>query len=155
MIQRAQSVYLLTVSILMSVMLVIPVFEFLLEQEDILILYGYGLKIYEGGADRHLLTTFPLLLLISSIAIISLINIFMFKKRVIQLRLCIFNILLQLGLLGLSFYYIKFVQNQFHVMYDNFKIGAIFPVIAIILTFLAFKGIRSDELLVRSYDRLR
>jgi len=30
-----------------------------------------------------------------------------------------------------------------------------FPVVAAILTFLAFRGVKKDEELVRSYDRIR
>jgi hypothetical protein len=31
----------------------------------------------------------------------------------------------------------------------------VFPVLAIILTYLAFRGIRKDEFLIRSIDRIR
>ena len=36
-----------------------------------------------------------------------------------------------------------------------FDISIIFPVVSIVFTFLAYRGIRKDELLVRSYERLR
>lgn len=155
MIQRSQSIYLFAVTVLMSILLFIPVVEFVINQEEILVLYGYGVKIYENGVDSHLFTAFPLVFLTLIICMISLVNIFFFRKRGLQLRLCVLNILLLLGLMGLSFFYYKYTKNQFTINIDNFKLGAVFPIIAIILTFLAFRGIRADEDLIRSYDRLR
>jgi hypothetical protein len=34
-------------------------------------------------------------------------------------------------------------------------VAAIFPIIAIIFNFLAYRAIHQDELLVKSYDRIR
>jgi len=71
------------------------------------------------------------------------------------MRFCIINIILLAGLIGLYCYHLLFYMKT--VQGVDFKIGISFiiPVIAIILTYLAFRGIRKDEYLVRLADRIR
>jgi hypothetical protein len=40
-------------------------------------------------------------------------------------------------------------------MESSWKIGAIMPILMVILFFLAYQGIRNDEKLIKSVDRLR
>lgn len=75
-----------------------------------------------------------------------------FKKRIRQIRIIIFTILLMMGLFGLFFFftYLSFVGAQI-----SFKISVLFPVVAIILDYLAIRAIGKDEALIRSIDRIR
>jgi ABC-type proline/glycine betaine transport system permease subunit len=61
-------------------------------------------------------------------------------------------------ILAFSFGLAKSIQkvallNQFNP--DNYGIGALLPSLAILFLILAIRGIRKDENLVRSADRLR
>ena len=96
----------------------------------------------------------PLTLIIILIPLISLITIFIFKNRKIQLNLSLLMIVVA------SLFLIALIHISFSVIskYDmsitpGFKM--ILPVIILILSILAYRGIKKDDRLVKSYDRLR
>jgi O-antigen/teichoic acid export membrane protein len=70
------------------------------------------------------------------------------------MRIAIFTLLLIMGLVGLCIFYIFTLRNQ--LLADlKYSIGLVLPLVAAIFTFLAYKRIKQDETLVRSYDRIR
>ncbi len=152
MIQRIQTVYLFLSTAVMASMLFLPLAEMIDATGQFYVLDLYGLKEAEKGT--MVLPLMPLTFLVSVAAAVSFITIFFYRNRIMQLRLCIFNILLQIGYYPLFFYYYYQARNQIEAMAD-IKISVVFPVISIILVFLATRNIRKDELLVRSYERLR
>ena len=83
------------------------------------------------------------------------ITIFLFKKRKLQMRFCNFNIILFFvfllcGLTGV------FVEGDIqHSGITDFKLGAWLCLAGIFFNVMARRGIRKDEELVRSMDRLR
>jgi hypothetical protein len=96
----------------------------------------------------------PLTLIIILIPVVSLITIFIFKNRKIQLKFSLILIVIT------SLFLIALIHISFRVIskYDmsitpGFKM--ILPVIILILSILAYRGIRKDDQLVKSYDRLR
>lgn len=146
MLQRIQTVYLLTVIILIAQVFFFPFLTFFNEQE---IIELSALKINTGEY------TLPLTILFSIIILIAFISIFLFKRRLLQARLTVVNMLLLLGSIGLVAYLGWEMKTSLpnHTIKCNFT--CIFPVIAIIFNFLALKGIQRDEALVRSANRLR
>jgi len=72
----------------------------------------------------------------------------------IQIRLSVFNLVLQIGSLGLMYYFIYYANKQFA---DEFSLNVLFvmPIIALVLTYLAIRNIGKDEALVRSVNRIR
>jgi hypothetical protein len=155
MIQRAQSIYLFLVVVLMSLFLLFPIAELVTENNVILKLYSHGLKKITDGESQKLMSTLALMILAFVIAVINFYNIFLFNNRTSQMRLCIYNILLLIGLVVLSFYYYRVVNKAYEITYHRFKIASILPVFCIVLNIMAFSGIRRDELLVKTYERLR
>ena len=94
---------------------------------------------------------FALLLLVSSLVIV---NIFLFRRRALQMRICSFCMVLLAGwhlLLGFFAYVLG------HGLEASFRPhwSAALPLCALVLLYLAFRGIAKDEALVRSLDRLR
>jgi hypothetical protein len=79
-----------------------------------------------------------------------LLSIFLFKKRMLQARLCLLSIVIQLVLVG---YY--GVQLFFEVAYPLTYFVFGFSLASILLLFLARRAILKDEALVRSVDRIR
>lgn len=81
---------------------------------------------------------------------LSVITIFLFKNRMLQMRFCIYNILILLGYQG-------WIAYKFFTRIEDtiFSITAVFPIIAGILIFLAFRYIGRDEALVQSVNSLR
>jgi hypothetical protein len=91
-------------------------------------------------------------------AIVPLVTLFLFKKRLLQIRLCAVNIVLLLGtLIFIAIYY--YLGSRFFAEFSyevrGFKIAAIFPLLSLVLTYLAARAIFKDEMLVRSLDRIR
>ena len=155
MIQRAQSIYLFLVVVLMSFFLLFPIADLFTENNTTLKLFSHGLKKITNGESQKLMSTLALMILAVVIAIINFYNIFLFNKRTAQMRLCVYNILLMIGLIVLSFYYFRVVNNAYKIANHHIKIAAILPVFCIVLNIMAFSGIRRDELLVKTYERLR
>ena len=125
MIQRIQTVYLFIVFCLMALLFYIPF------SSSWAVLFAAGLA-----------------------ALLSLITIFLFKKRKLQIK----TSYILLFLLALV-YIIYFIFDQKSLLTTDFflntRLSFVFPLIAIILVYLAIRGIKKDENLVRSLDRLR
>lgn len=152
MIQRIQSIYLLVVSILLATMFFYPLAE-LLSSDGKLFTYNYNGLTLESEDTLYLLTIPPVILLGITLGI-SFISIFLYKKRILQMRLNSFNIILMIGYLGLNYYYLQNFSKQLDGVI-SYEIAAIFPFIAAILTYLAIRAIGKDEALIRSMDRIR
>ena len=151
MIQRIQSIFLLAAAILQFIFLSFPISNFALTDFNVS-LFAKGFKQTSG---ELLLATTPLYLLCLGILFLTIIAIFLYKKRIIQIRFCIYNMLLNLGLIGMLILNISnFMKNNTVEAYSYTPILAM-PVVNIILLYLAFRGIRKDEVLVKAYDRLR
>jgi hypothetical protein len=91
--------------------------------------------------------------LISSVLALS--TIFLYKNRILQIRLSIFNIILMIGFylfFGFITYRVLLLDD---IHFNKIGIGVIMPIIAIILTVLAIRKIGEDEALVQSLNRLR
>ena len=71
------------------------------------------------------------------------------------MRICMFNILLMFGLVGLIWFYTKYTMNKYDGIDSVFLWPIVVPFISIILTYLALKGIQKDDALVKSYERIR
>jgi lipopolysaccharide export LptBFGC system permease protein LptF len=107
-----------------------------------------------GQSPEMIEKLLPLSVLIILIPIISIITIFIFKNRKIQLRLTWFLIILAsvfvIALIHVSFSIISKFEAR---IIPGFKM--ILPIFILIFSILAYKGIMKDDQLVKSYDRLR
>jgi len=154
MIQRIQTVYLLVVVILISLFYFLPFASFMLDLD--MSVYRISIKglIPDTGEQKSLLQVIPIIILISTIIVIAIASILLFKRRMLQIRLCIINIILLVGLQGLLFYYISVSAQQLSSK-TSYSLIFVFPVISAIVAYLAIRRIAKDEALVRSSDRLR
>lgn len=109
---------------------------------------------YFSGQSNYLY--FVAIMIIVALAVVC---IFLFKKRPLQLRLTILNLILALGVIALQYWRIQVLQQHLeavNMLADSTYLPAAFlPVLIVILLFLAARGIYKDERLVRSLDRLR
>jgi hypothetical protein len=96
----------------------------------------------------------PLSILFVLIPVISFITIFLFKKRDIQFLFLKILIGLIGALILMSVFYIYQVTSKYGIMFIP-GIKMILPAFLLLLSVLAFRGIRKDDNLVKSYDRLR
>ncbi|MDR3253168.1 MAG: DUF4293 domain-containing protein [Tannerella sp.] len=157
MIQRIQTVYLLIVAALFVALVFLPMAS--LQSGDGVYSFDVtGLNVEtvdDAGTSSFALeySTWALFALASIVALLSFTVIFMYKKRMLQIRLCIFNSLIIIGFCLLTAYYLwKFSGSGLGITPD---IWTSFPLIALILNYLAIRNIGADETLVRSLERLR
>ncbi len=152
MLQRIQTLFLLIALTLIAAMFFMPLAEFIIDGQVYVFTYrdiGIGI----AGAEP-LFKSYALAILLIVILLLILVTIFLFKNRRLQMRLCVYNMLLNLGFYGLFYFYYHQVVSTNQIIY-SFAIASVFPLIAIILLWLAFRAIRKDEILVKSVDRIR
>lgn len=149
MIQRIQSVYLLAVTILMVVCMCSPVGSIIANTQEISEFGHLCITFPDGTKDYASWALFAILLVV---AILSFGTIFLFKKRMLQIRLTIFSSVMLIG------YYLTLIAMIF-MLADDTSFSASWaiclPFVAIVLNWLAIRGIGADEALVKAYDRLR
>jgi hypothetical protein len=143
MIQRIQSIWLLLSSLIIVILSRLPIYVGSL---------GDGSKKELMTAERLHMMILALLLII-----LPIIAIFLFKNRTGQKQIIWLHILLNLLLL-LFFYMAKsaFVEGQQpEFVSSRYGIAVIIPVLSIILDVMAFRGVRSDEKLIKAADKFR
>ena len=88
-------------------------------------------------------------------ALLSFTTIFMFKKRMLQIRLTIFNTIVLVGYYLVLAYFVVNPDKAF----DDYSFmpswTVCLPLVSIILNWLAIRAIGKDEMLVKAYERLR
>jgi len=151
MIQRIQTLYLLLVLILSGITLFSVQAGFVGNADAIHYVLNYK-GIFSGV--NYVQNVWALSALCVLIPIIALITIFLYKKRILQIRLSIINSVLLAGYYGLLFIYLWQAGNVLNADW-YLNIVTAFPLINIILTFLAIRAISKDEALIKSLNRLR
>ena len=149
MIQRIQSVYLLAVTILMIVCMCSPVGSVIANTQEISELSNLAITFPDGTKDFAPWALFAILLIV---ALLSFGTIFLFKKRMLQIRLTIFSSVMLIG------YYLTLVATIFMLADETSYTPSwsiCLPFVGIVLNWLAIRGIGADEALVKAYDRLR
>jgi hypothetical protein len=155
MIQRIQSLFLVLVT---AVSLFLFKGGYLIFTEnsgsEIKILFS-GIVRNTGGKESQLLQmAYPYSVLVILIPLISLIALFLYKNRKMQLVLVLIVAALDFFLIALSIYYYRFVSSTYNSSFDpGFML--IIPILMLLFTGLAYRGIKKDDQLVKSYDRLR
>ena len=160
MIQRVQSVYLVLVKIFAVLFLFVPIGNVILTNEPINISIAENnlSEISAASLGGEWLRYFVIALAII-IMILTLITIFVYKKRLKQIKLNQINLILHILMIALTFFYIDIIRS--HISSEGLEIGfryglaILLPLISLILILMATKAIRKDENIVRSADRLR
>ena len=155
MLQRVQTVYLLAATVLMSLMLFLPLAEIAAEGTGIYSVLSRGWYIVEGETAELAMATWPVFILAFVLSFLTFINMWLYRKRKLQIRICVYSIILAFGLLGMIYYYFVMGFRQLFEPVYALRFPMVVPVVYIILIYLAFRGIRKDEILVRSLDRIR
>ena len=159
MIQRIQTIYLLLAFALCVCCLCLPIGYYLSEAgarvahvTNLWMAYEPEF-IVEGmvGKSMRPWALFALLVIVSTL---TLLNIFLFRRRALQMRICTFCMILLVGWYALYAFFIYVLGNGLEAHFRPEWTGAL-PFAALVMEYLAFRGILRDEQLVRSLDRLR
>lgn len=153
MLQRIQTVYLLIIVALTIAILFLPL-AVLQSGDQLFIFDATGISTM-ATLPELIYPTWGLFALAIVISLLALLTIFLFKKRILQIRLCVFNAILMLGFYGLFAFFYWNLGNQKEIFSLSLKIAFSFPLVSLILDYLAIRNIGADEALVRSLDRLR
>lgn len=150
MIQRIQTVYLLLIVALGIALIWLPVLQ-LVTPEEASELHVWELSAIGGAPLQGL---WGLLVTTALIPLLALVDIFLYKKRLLQARLNIFLALLCLGYYGVVAIYIWQAKLALGVDWHILP-WASFPLVCFVLTLMATRRILKDEALVRAADRIR
>ena len=131
MIQRIQSIYLLVAAISMTLIsFKVPV-------------YTLNETLFMAQDDTKMF------ILTIVVTIFSLFGLFMFMNRKFQMKLIRLTVLIQM-IIGIRIF---MLFNKFEVVLNNsFLFLLVFTLIALIM---AYRGVKKDDDLVRSVDRIR
>ena len=151
MIQRIQTLFLLVVAVLSALMLTGDLLVMDSGSGTLFTIGFLGLG-EEGGEIIQRL--WPLSFLLALVPVLALVAIFLYRKRGTQMRVTMITLLLSLGTLLLGAFYVIMFDRKIDVTII-WKIKVVFPVISAILAWLAYRAILKDDLMVKSYDRLR
>lgn len=140
MIQRIQTIYLLVVAVLQSV----------------LFFSNQAVAAEEAATVQNslkLASDWTWAILIALTAIIPFVTIFLYKKRFLQIRLSIINSLLLLAVQIIVVYYLIQFSSTFETV--HYSVTVVSPIVSLILTILAIRFIIKDEARIRALNRIR
>ena len=151
MIQRIQTVYLVFIAALTALVISFPIME-IISGEGVF----YKVTVLGAYVDESLeYSVWTLLALCISTILIALTTVLLFKNRMLQIRLCVFNILLIIGFYAMLEVYYYLLKERFSAEVIQLKWTVVLPAINIILTYLSIRAIGRDEALVMATRRLR
>ncbi|WP_281226146.1 DUF4293 domain-containing protein [Flavobacterium aquiphilum] len=137
MIQRIQTIYLFLAFLMVGIL---P--------------FVFPLWTLSDGKDYYFMQNQFYVILFGLSAAVTIYSIISYKKRQTQFVANRLNIVLNLILLGLFVYHSLNLSGEAPVVSEK-GIGMFLPILTIVLLVLANKGIKKDEDLVKSVDRLR
>lgn len=105
---------------------------------------------FDGIKGLDPLPAFPLFVFMAITGVLTVFGIFLYRNRKLQMKICSFAMLSDF--LWYIYYAIFFSQCY---MSMHIKFAACLPLISCIFLWLAKKGIKADDDLVKSMDRIR
>lgn len=153
--QRIQTLY-LTIAILINlVAYTINIAYFELEDQihDFCL---YGLIDTNSGEMLYSTTSLSIINMLS--ILVSLVVIFTFKKRQLQIKLSQLNLFIQVVLVAAIFFMIDSAAAELNLdteIHLEYGIGIALAILPLFFIYLAIRAIKKDEALIRAADRIR
>lgn len=153
MIQRKQTLFLLASAILMALMPLLQIAR-VTTPEMLYSMTGLG---FEDASGELVEPTWVLFVFGLVVLFISLFSIFLFKKRVVQMRLTMFNLFLKIGYVALAWLNLHRFGAALEPVESEVTVTVwlALPLVAAIFDYLAHRGILADETTIRMMDRIR
>lgn len=154
MIQRIQTLYLAIATALSGFLLKGDILKMVGEKGELYGLSFKGISILGNTGPELIERSIPLSVLMILVPLLFFISMFLFKNRKLQIRASVLSTLLFGGVLIMILFYIFiFGKNIGAEPIYNIKLS--FPLVGLVFGYLAFRAILKDELLIKSYDRIR
>ena len=162
MIQRIQTLYMLAVSVLVSVVVFVPMARFVSPDGDFEIM-SYGMRTFaadsDGPASQVAVSWWSVCstVLLAVSALLPLVTVFLYKKRLVQIRLLAAeSVLLFCSLFFTAYYLWSSFRELAPLGSDNYlTYTLLLLIVAFAFTIMALRAVGRDEALVRSLDRIR
>ena len=155
MLQRVQTLFLSVVLIACGLSFFLPFWGYSGNDYTYLV-YLFSVKIVQGTSQNIMVGTIPIIVIMSICLLLTVVSIFSFKNRSLQLRLNNFNLLFTLFFIGTLYILIpSMIEEQLPLAVRTFNFGLILPLISLVSLIFANMFIKKDENLVKSADRLR
>ena len=158
MLQRIQTLYLAIVAIACILLFFFPLANYYNELQGNYKFYIYGIRSMdpEPKVVFNLFFTVPLIFMVVASFIFTVSAIFLYKNRPLQIRLCAFNMLTNIVLIMvIFFFYATKIKSMTLIEPEYNYTGMVLPLVSILFLIFANQAIRKDEALVKSADRLR
>ena len=158
MLQRLQTLYLAIVAIACILLFFFPLANYYDEIQGNYKFFLYGIQSMdpEPKVAFSSFFTIPLIFLVVVSFIFTVSTIFLYKKRLLQIRICTFNVLTNIVLIMvIFFFYATRIKTMTLIEPDYNYVGMVLPLISLAFLVLSSRAIRKDEALVKSADRLR
>lgn len=155
MIQRIQSVYLFLTTLASVLFLNGSILRFINNAGSAINISFSSIVKSTGGQGLEVVgSVWPLTLILILVALLALITIFLYNNRKQQLLLAKLLTGLVVILIVVAGYYSYTIITKYSAaLVPGIKMGL--PLLMLIFSILAHRGIRNDDKLVKSYDRLR
>lgn len=151
MIQRKQSIFLLLAAVPMFIMYKMPIATFVAGSSVYKLL---ACHIQNSETGEALISVVPMAVLPLLSAVLSLISIFKYNNRKLQMQIGKVNSLVLLALIAVQVIYFFRIQTMLSVN-GTPGFSAIIPLIVLVLVLMANRAIKKDDDLVKSADRIR
>ena len=158
MIQRIQTIFLALVAISCILLFFFPLANYYDVVNGNYKFFIQGVKYMDPEPQVRFGTLFalPLIIMVAASFIFSVGTLFLYKNRPLQIRLITFNVLLNIILLIVIFFFYATKIKTMTLIEPEYQYpGMILPLISLVLLILSHRFIRKDENLVRSADRIR
>ena len=111
----------------------------------------------------NVLDKWPMAVMTIASPVLALVTIFLFKRRLLQARFNVMNVILCLGFYALLALYTAYVVKGYETIGEislagadwYISVWAAIPLVNIVLLMMSTRRILKDEALVRAADRLR
>jgi heme A synthase len=149
MIQRIQSLWFLLASLASALIFFYPVIE--INTENKLFIWQFE-SISIAGIDNLIQSGFIVAGLTLIIAFLSFVSIFLFKNRILQIRIStVISLLVIFTAALIGIFTLSLKENGIL----SLGLSSILPLIVFILIMMARRAVKKDEKLVKSVDRIR
>ncbi|MDR3653661.1 MAG: DUF4293 domain-containing protein [Paludibacter sp.] len=155
MLQRIQTLYLLAIVVLSGFIIFSPIADLINKVDNLIYLVDFrGISLIKPTGNVVDSAVWLLTAVSVVVPVLALITIFSYKNRVKQIRLTVINMVFIISYYFFLLLYLWPACVRLHADW-HLRITALFPLINLILCYLAIGSIGKDEKLVKSLDRLR
>ena len=155
MLQRIQTIWLFLATVALFALLLFPYLQIIDVNGAPKVFKATGIFETVNGQVGQTKSFMALTVATVVLGLLPFITIFLYRDRKRQINLAYITIVLILGYIFWLLETTKEFVGNLSLKPENYGLGVLLPSLAILFIIFAVKGIRKDEKLVKSADRLR